>query len=162
MLPWFSAEEADKLTVRIQNAGTEVVEAKAGAGEPPGTWGGGAGARRPDERGLCTGAAALAGWPQGLPRLAAPSRTRLPHPTPPHPTPPPGSATLSMAYAAARMAESVLLGLAGEPGVVECTFVESALLPDFPFFASKVGRQAGSGGWAGNWDARGGARAQVA
>ena len=28
----FSAEEADAMTVRIQNAGTEVVEAKAGAG----------------------------------------------------------------------------------------------------------------------------------
>ncbi|KAK9843049.1 hypothetical protein WJX74_006210 [Apatococcus lobatus] len=51
----FSEDEVAKLTDRIQNAGTEVVEAKAGA----------------------------------------------------------GSATLSMAYAAARMAESVLAGLSG-------------------------------------------------
>ncbi|KAI7836927.1 hypothetical protein COHA_009259 [Chlorella ohadii] len=80
VLPWFTKEEIEKLTVRIQNAGTEVVEAKAGA----------------------------------------------------------GSATLSMAYAAARMAESVLLGLEGEQGIVECTFVESDVHPDFQYFASKV------------------------
>jgi malate/lactate dehydrogenase len=49
----FTSAEAEALTVRIQNAGTEVVEAKAGK----------------------------------------------------------GSATLSMAYAAGRMAESCLLGL---------------------------------------------------
>ena len=49
----FTGEETEQLTTRIQNAGTEVVEAKAGK----------------------------------------------------------GSATLSMAYAAARMAESCLLGL---------------------------------------------------
>lgn len=30
-----------------------------------------------------------------------------------------------MAYAAARMAESTLLGLAGEPAVYECAFVDS-------------------------------------
>jgi malate/lactate dehydrogenase len=36
-----------------------------------------------------------------------------------------GSATLSMAYAAARMAESTLLGLSGEPSVFECAFVQS-------------------------------------
>lgn len=36
-----------------------------------------------------------------------------------------GSATLSMAYAAARMAESTLLGLTGEPNIYECTFVQS-------------------------------------
>lgn len=78
--PAFSAEEVAALTVRIQNAGTEVVEAKAGA----------------------------------------------------------GSATLSMAYAGARMAESVLLGLNGEPGVEECTYVESGLVPGFQYFASKV------------------------
>ncbi|KAL6784255.1 MDH1 [Auxenochlorella protothecoides x Auxenochlorella symbiontica] len=76
----FSKAEAAALTQRIQNAGTEVVEAKAGA----------------------------------------------------------GSATLSMAYAAARFAESVLLALNGEKDVVECTFVESDVHPDFKFFASKV------------------------
>lgn len=36
-----------------------------------------------------------------------------------------GSATLSMAYAAARMAESTLLGLSGEPNIYECSFVSS-------------------------------------
>jgi hypothetical protein len=36
-----------------------------------------------------------------------------------------GSATLSMAYAAARMAESTLLGLQGEPNMWECAFVAS-------------------------------------
>lgn len=40
-----------------------------------------------------------------------------------------GSATLSMAYAAARMAESTLLGLAGEPAVFECAFVDSDVSP---------------------------------
>jgi malate dehydrogenase len=43
-----------------------------------------------------------------------------------------------MAYAAARMAESTLLGLAGEPGVVECAFVESDVVPGCAFFASRV------------------------
>ena len=48
-----------------------------------------------------------------------------------------GSATLSMAYSAARMAESTLLGLNGEPNVYECAFVSSdvsplSLLPLFP------------------------------
>ena len=75
----FTAEEIEKLTVRIQNAGTEVVEAKAGA----------------------------------------------------------GSATLSMAYAAARMAEACLRGLSGEPDVYECTYVASTVT-DLPFFATKV------------------------
>ena len=75
----FSADELEKLTVRIQNAGTEVVEAKAGA----------------------------------------------------------GSATLSMAYAAARMAEACLRGLSGEPDVYECSFVPSTV-GELPFFATKV------------------------
>ena len=75
----FNADELEKLTVRIQNAGTEVVEAKAGA----------------------------------------------------------GSATLSMAYAAARMAEACLRGLSGEPDVYECSFVASNAT-DLPFFATKV------------------------
>lgn len=73
-------DELDKLTKRIQEAGTEVVEAKAGA----------------------------------------------------------GSATLSMAYAAARFAESVLRGLAGEKDVVECAFVASTVEPSLAFFSSKV------------------------
>ncbi|EIE24005.1 malate dehydrogenase [Coccomyxa subellipsoidea C-169] len=75
----FTEDEAAKLTDRIQNAGTEVVEAKAGA----------------------------------------------------------GSATLSMAYAAARFSESVLRGLEGEADVYEAAFVESKVT-ELPFFASKV------------------------
>ncbi|KAK9818324.1 hypothetical protein WJX72_010603 [[Myrmecia] bisecta] len=75
----FSDADAAKLTERIQNAGTEVVEAKAGA----------------------------------------------------------GSATLSMAYAAARMAESVLLGLEGNADVYECAYVESDVT-ELPYFATKV------------------------
>lgn len=72
-------EEVHELTVRIQNAGTEVVEAKAGA----------------------------------------------------------GSATLSMAYAAARFVESSLRALDGDSDVYECSYVESNLT-ELPFFASRV------------------------
>ncbi|CAI5974049.1 unnamed protein product [Closterium sp. NIES-64] len=72
-------DEAAKLTVRIQNAGTEVVEAKAGA----------------------------------------------------------GSATLSMAYAAARFAESCMRAMDGDPDVFECTYVASDVT-ELPFFASRV------------------------
>ncbi|TYH61816.1 hypothetical protein ES332_D07G077600v1 [Gossypium tomentosum] len=75
----FTNEEVEQLTVRIQNAGTEVVEAKAGA----------------------------------------------------------GSATLSMAYAAARFVESSLRALAGDGDVYECSFVQSDLT-DLPFFASRI------------------------
>ncbi|KAL2930845.1 Malate dehydrogenase chloroplastic [Bienertia sinuspersici] len=75
----FTNEEIKELTVRIQNAGTEVVEAKAGA----------------------------------------------------------GSATLSMAYAAARFVESSLRALDGDSDVYECSFVQSEL-SELPFFASRV------------------------
>ncbi|KAG2584106.1 malate dehydrogenase, chloroplastic-like [Panicum virgatum] len=75
----FTGEETEELTKRVQNAGTEVVEAKAGA----------------------------------------------------------GSATLSMAYAAARFVESSLRALAGDPDVYECTFIQSEVT-DLPFFASRV------------------------
>ncbi|KAK4255921.1 hypothetical protein QN277_008848 [Acacia crassicarpa] len=75
----FADEEIQELTIRIQNAGTEVVEAKAGA----------------------------------------------------------GSATLSMAYAAARFVESSLRALDGDGDVYECTFVESEVT-ELPFFASRV------------------------
>lgn len=47
-----------------------------------------------------------------------------------------GSATLSMAYAAALFADSCLRGLNGIP-TVECTYVESTVT-DAPYFASKV------------------------
>jgi len=74
-----SAEEITALSVRVQNAGTEVVEAKAGA----------------------------------------------------------GSATLSMAYAAGRFAESCLRGLAGD-SAVECAYVDSDVVPGCAYFATKV------------------------
>lgn len=63
----FPQDIREKLTVRIQNAGTEVVEAKAGA----------------------------------------------------------GSATLSMAFAAAEFADSLLEALGGAAGKIECSFVYS-------------------------------------
>merc|ERR1711976_988538 len=47
-----------------------------------------------------------------------------------------GSATLSMAYAGARMAKSVLAGLNGKRRV-ECAYVKSDIT-DLPYFASKV------------------------
>ncbi|MCL7042808.1 hypothetical protein MKW94_014658 [Papaver nudicaule] len=75
----FTDKEVEDLTVRIQNAGTEVVEAKAGA----------------------------------------------------------GSATLSMAYAAARFVESSLRALDGDSDVYECSYVQSELT-DLPFFASRI------------------------
>lgn len=75
----FTDEEIQELTVRIQNAGTEVVEAKAGT----------------------------------------------------------GSATLSMAYAAARFVESSLRALDGDGDVYECCYVQSDLT-ELPFFASRV------------------------
>lgn len=75
-----TAAEADALTKRVQDGGTEVVEAKAGA----------------------------------------------------------GSATLSMAYAAAQFAEACLRGLRGEGGVETCAFVASANVPGAEFFASRV------------------------
>eukprot|EP00899_Mesostigma_viride_P025611 jgi/Mesvir1/6234/Mv00912-RA.1 len=75
----FTPDEAKALTVRIQNAGTEVVEAKAGK----------------------------------------------------------GSATLSMAYAAAHFSNLILRALKGEPGIIACSYVPSQLT-ELPYFASKV------------------------
>lgn len=51
-----------------------------------------------------------------------------------------GSATLSMAMAGARFAESLLRASQGEKGVVEPTFIDSPLYKDqgVDFFASKV------------------------
>ena len=48
-----------------------------------------------------------------------------------------GSATLSMAYAAAKFAESCLRAMQGEPGIVECSYVFSHLT-DLSFFASPL------------------------
>ena len=69
----------EKLTVRIQEAGTEVVKAKAGA----------------------------------------------------------GSATLSMAYAGARFAGSLLKGLNGDSNVVECSYVDSNIT-EATFFSTPL------------------------
>ncbi len=74
------ADRAKALTARIQDAGTEVVQAKAGA----------------------------------------------------------GSATLSMAHAAARFSESCLRALTGEAGVLEYSFVDSKVVPGLPFFSSRI------------------------
>jgi len=51
-----------------------------------------------------------------------------------------GSATLSMAFAGARMADSVLKAADGEKGVIEPTFVDSPLYKDqgIDFFSTKV------------------------
>jgi len=48
-----------------------------------------------------------------------------------------GSATLSMAYAGAQFAFSVLRAANGEKGVIECTFVENTLT-SLPFFSTPV------------------------
>ena len=72
-------ESAKKLMARIQDAGTEVVQAKAGA----------------------------------------------------------GSATLSMAYAAAKFSEACMRAMSGEVGGVECAYVASHVT-DLPFFASPL------------------------
>uniref|UniRef100_A0A1L8EI00 Malate dehydrogenase, mitochondrial n=1 Tax=Haematobia irritans TaxID=7368 RepID=A0A1L8EI00_HAEIR len=79
--PAYKADQAtiEKLTVRIQEAGTEVVKAKAGA----------------------------------------------------------GSATLSMAYAGARFAGSLLKGLDGQKNVVECSYVQSNVT-EATFFATPL------------------------
>lgn len=47
-----------------------------------------------------------------------------------------GSATLSMAAAAAEFADACMRGMQGEPGVVACAYVESSIT-ELPFFASK-------------------------
>ncbi len=48
-----------------------------------------------------------------------------------------GSATLSMAFAAARFTDSLIRAFEGEKGIVECTFVESSVT-DAKFFSSPV------------------------
>jgi len=73
-------DQLETLTKRIQNAGTEVVKAKAGS----------------------------------------------------------GSATLSMAYAGARFALSLLRGLKGEPNVVECAYVKSNVVPGLDYFSTPL------------------------
>merc|ERR1712177_69617 len=75
----FPAEQLKALTERIQDAGTEVVKAKDGA----------------------------------------------------------GSATLSMAYAAARFTESLIKAMNGQEGVVECSYVASDIT-ESPYFATPI------------------------
>jgi len=48
-----------------------------------------------------------------------------------------GSATLSMAYAGARLGKSILAGLAGRRRI-ECAYVASTIEEGFPYFCSKV------------------------
>jgi len=48
-----------------------------------------------------------------------------------------GSATLSMAYAGARLGKSVLMGLAGRD-TTECAYVMSSVVDGLPYFATKV------------------------
>merc|ERR1711975_38969 len=48
-----------------------------------------------------------------------------------------GSATLSMAYAGARLGSAILAGLAGRRRV-ECAYVASEIEEGFPYFTSKV------------------------
>eukprot|EP00933_Yihiella_yeosuensis_P004437 TRINITY_DN108801_c0_g1_i1.p1 TRINITY_DN108801_c0_g1~~TRINITY_DN108801_c0_g1_i1.p1 ORF type:complete len:363 (-),score=106.37 TRINITY_DN108801_c0_g1_i1:179-1267(-) len=48
-----------------------------------------------------------------------------------------GSATLSMAYAGARLGKAVLAGLAGTP-TTECAYVMTNVEPDLPYFTTKV------------------------
>merc|ERR1719201_2523979 len=48
-----------------------------------------------------------------------------------------GSATLSMAYAGARLGRAVLAGLSGRRRV-ECAYVKSDAVEGIPYFASKV------------------------
>ncbi|KRY16428.1 Heat shock cognate 71 kDa protein, partial [Trichinella patagoniensis] len=76
----FDEEEAKQLTVRIQEAGTEVVKAKEGT----------------------------------------------------------GSATLSMAYAGMLFTHSLLDAMCGKSGIIECTFVQSDIIPGIPYFSTPV------------------------
>merc|ERR1712014_549422 len=48
-----------------------------------------------------------------------------------------GSATLSMAYAGARLGKAVLAGMNGTP-TTECAYVMSDVMPGLPYFTSKV------------------------
>lgn len=48
-----------------------------------------------------------------------------------------GSATLSMAYAGARLGSAVLKGLAGEKAL-ECAYVKSDVMPGLAYFTQKV------------------------
>jgi malate dehydrogenase len=76
----FPEDHLKKLTERIQEAGTEVVKAKAGA----------------------------------------------------------GSATLSMAFAAARFVESLLKAMNGEQNIVRCSYVKSNVVPECEYFATPL------------------------
>lgn len=49
-----------------------------------------------------------------------------------------GSATLSMAFAGAEFTFSLLKALRGDKGLIECTFVESNIVPGCSYFSSRV------------------------
>jgi malate dehydrogenase len=123
----FSEADAAAMTERIQNAGTEVVEAKAGAGS--------ATLVRRSISFFFLSLSTFVLFKNSPPFLILPSYLKTTQ----------NQLKQSMAYAAARMAESVLRGLDGEDGVVECAYVASSVT-SLPFFASKV--RLGRGGVA--------------
>ena len=150
-----SAEVLDALTKRTQDGGTEVVQAKAGKVRPRARGRGGSALEQGAQ--ACAPAWLLSTASGNVEQLGAgtsqqggstaghqcadsclgsgiPSTTSAPSCPPLMPFQ--GSATLSMAYAAALFADSCLRGLNGAP-VVECTYVESTVT-DAPYFASKV------------------------
>mmetsp|Transcript_840 Transcript_840/g.1725 ORF Transcript_840/g.1725 Transcript_840/m.1725 type:complete len:329 (+) Transcript_840:54-1040(+) len=49
-----------------------------------------------------------------------------------------GSATLSMAYAGARLGSSIVKGLLGKETPIECAYTKSSIVEGLPYFASKV------------------------
>lgn len=134
-----SEEEARKLTERIQNAGTEVVEAKVclHLNCLPKRYDA---SSRPSIAERCTPAVSHTLFGAG--RLwAANSFARETNDrqiTMHLPKAGKGSATLSMAYAAAAFAESCLKAMAGESDVTEYAYVDSSIVEGVPFFASKV------------------------
>lgn len=145
----FDDAEIEPLTKRIQEAGTEVVEAKAGAGSatlsmvrpllllllpPPRRFS--AGTAWPDvipER----SAVLRMCWAVSLTRtvrenlLSSGERRAFESKVTS------ACRATQQAYAAARMAESVLMGLSGTT-TTECAYVESDVVPGVDFFAHKV------------------------
>ena len=130
----FTAEEAAKLTPRIQNAGTEVVEAKAGAGSATLSMAyaaarmaesvllglSGEKVRPRGRRGGCVRAGSVGGWYRAV--EGRPHAVWLLRPS--------GCPVLVLTQAARRLLPQ---------GIVECTYVESEVVPGFQYFASKVG-----------------------
>jgi malate dehydrogenase len=49
-----------------------------------------------------------------------------------------GSATLSMAWAGFKFTSQIIRAARGEKGITECTYVQSSVVPDVPFFSTRV------------------------